>query len=820
MPFEEPVRKILNLARGQTTLRGLERVLQKIAEDLDTYGCVLWVQPPQAPDNPTSKSFGRMMAKYFRGGESIRLYEIHDANSPSQECLDTGNFVPPNAPFGRRVCRLLDGKHLEWSWAAPVLFSGNVRGALTVYSDIPKPDFLHDHVSRLKLYADMIPELQQGIEDRVGLELLARINKIISDGIRAEQGALIDEDTRNEVLQQVCEAISDVFDCIETSVFFRTSTLPHQRFEQCASTWPTKSDPEKTTYILGDGEEISGITEWVLRAGEPRLIPDLLRLPDRIAGQEKDQAVRWGDSLGIAERIRDIFKLQDHEATPPLSWMGVPVPSEQSSGPREDDQIPVVGIIRCCCSKSGPYYFTEENMKLLGLVAARISSFWGLSHRQIQVIQENILWKNSIRKVIELNAEIDRRTAEGEYEITTFYQEAVDLVYQSIPQARAVCIELLDHERSATYFVAAVGDEELSARIKKRMAGMHPFIEESATGKIIRDRIPLALQATEPDKWKLYKGTLPGIYGWIGTPILIEGEKRALGVLAVSLREAGLLPSDNVHLLQLLAAQLGLYTRVAERSAESAATKGELRRQIEFFDHISKLHRHQIRGSVGAAYAFAKLLCDDLKGRDEERDARVLRGQIGKAKNVTETMQFLRGLFDRSESAILLPKRQESINSGDLQKLAFEIADNECILAEPVKGLNFHIDSKSFSEGPAVDLQVHRPFLEQVLYCLCDNAFKYANANSTIHLKASLKRTSGNFIITVSNQGIPIQQEELSRIFNQGFRGAAARAATGEGLGIGLWISKHMMKAMGGDLEITHDSSESRTDARVIIPTQ
>jgi signal transduction histidine kinase len=80
---------------------------------------------------------------------------------------------------------------------------------------------------------------------------------------------------------------------------------------------------------------------------------------------------------------------------------------------------------------------------------------------------------------------------------------------------------------------------------------------------------------------------------------------------------------------------------------------------------------------------------------------------------------------------------------------------------------------------------------------LLDNAIKYSPANTTITL-ISKKRDNG-IIIEVSDQGIGIEEKDISRIFERFYRADKSRTKTDvSGYGLGLSIAKQIVEDHNG----------------------
>ncbi|MCL5429480.1 MAG: DUF4118 domain-containing protein [Chloroflexi bacterium] len=87
--------------------------------------------------------------------------------------------------------------------------------------------------------------------------------------------------------------------------------------------------------------------------------------------------------------------------------------------------------------------------------------------------------------------------------------------------------------------------------------------------------------------------------------------------------------------------------------------------------------------------------------------------------------------------------------------------------------------------------------MEQVFTNLINNSFKYAPAGTTIRIRAE-KEGADTVRVQVVNEGPPVPEEDLDRIFEKFHRITAADRITGTGLG--LSICKGIIEAHGGKI--------------------
>ncbi|MGA1317514.1 MAG: PAS domain-containing hybrid sensor histidine kinase/response regulator [Rubrivivax sp.] len=221
--------------------------------------------------------------------------------------------------------------------------------------------------------------------------------------------------------------------------------------------------------------------------------------------------------------------------------------------------------------------------------------------------------------------------------------------------------------------------------------------------------------------------------------------------------------------------------RQAKDEAEQAS-----RAKSQFLSQMS----HELRTPLNAILGFGQLL-----GSDPQRPlAQTQRAQLQEMMTGAQhLLNLINGLLDlgRIESGHLALTAQPVALAGAVREalaLMRTLADRQgvqlCQDCTVPEGLSVHAD---------------RTRLLQVLLNLLANAIKYNRPGGEVTVVWS--REGAQVRLGVRDNGPGLRPEALSRLF-QPFERLGAEHTAIEGTGIGLALSRRLMQAMGGDIEV------------------
>jgi signal transduction histidine kinase len=88
--------------------------------------------------------------------------------------------------------------------------------------------------------------------------------------------------------------------------------------------------------------------------------------------------------------------------------------------------------------------------------------------------------------------------------------------------------------------------------------------------------------------------------------------------------------------------------------------------------------------------------------------------------------------------------------------------------------------------------------LDQVLWALLDNAVKYGGRDGRVEVAVRADEASGLVNVTIADHGSGVSEEDRNRLFKRFTRGGSQ--GSGEGTGLGLYVSRQLLQAMSGEL--------------------
>lgn len=191
-----------------------------------------------------------------------------------------------------------------------------------------------------------------------------------------------------------------------------------------------------------------------------------------------------------------------------------------------------------------------------------------------------------------------------------------------------------------------------------------------------------------------------------------------------------------------------------------------------------------------------------------------------KNKNLTEEEkeEYLNIIIEESER--LSELSTNILNLTKLENTAILTGTEACNLAEQIRKCIILLEEKWEKKEIEFDLSLidtsinaNLDLLQQVWLNLLDNAIKFSNPNSTIHIM--MIEAEASISVIIKDEGLGMQQEQLQRIFRKFYQTDLGQTKGGNGLGLN--IAKRIIELHHGNISVESEINQG-TSFTVSLP--
>ena len=252
-------------------------------------------------------------------------------------------------------------------------------------------------------------------------------------------------------------------------------------------------------------------------------------------------------------------------------------------------------------------------------------------------------------------------------------------------------------------------------------------------------------------------------------------------------------PADQ-DLLELFASEMAAAIRNAQLFARIEAQNRQLIELDAAKDDFLRGVSHNLQTPLTSIRAYA----EQLDAATPDRRLGIIAEQAERLSRMVRQLLTV----TRLESGALKP-RSEVLSVGTRVRKAWE--------ALGVDDVGFDLDDRAEGWLAVADSDQ----LDQVLWALLDNAVKYGRGTpvgAVIATDGSARRVR----LTISDRGPGVASEDRARLFTRFERGG--EAAPDGGSGLGLYVSRELCRAMGGDLVLEAPGDRGGAAFTVSLP--
>jgi len=208
---------------------------------------------------------------------------------------------------------------------------------------------------------------------------------------------------------------------------------------------------------------------------------------------------------------------------------------------------------------------------------------------------------------------------------------------------------------------------------------------------------------------------------------------------------------------------------------------------------------HEVNNPLGAVLIYAHLLREHSELSEEaRRDIDTLIQEAVRCKTIVG------GLLDFARQTKVIPA---PVNLGELLEKAAETTRIQ------VRNLPIAIEVQASPDLP--NAMIDRDQMLQVILNLMRNSVEAMPKGGTVSASAGWKESTGEFIVSVRDNGLGIPKELVEHIFNPFF----STKAVGKGTGLGLSICYGIVKMHRGQIRARNNTDGPGATFEIILPS-
>lgn len=240
---------------------------------------------------------------------------------------------------------------------------------------------------------------------------------------------------------------------------------------------------------------------------------------------------------------------------------------------------------------------------------------------------------------------------------------------------------------------------------------------------------------------------------------------------------------------QAVRSKVNVFVDLFRQRESLVGMQAELEHAVRMRDDFMSMVSHELRNPLNALYLQAQLR-QRMAGKGQVPDAEAFQKMVARDEHQIRSMiRLLDDMIDVSRARTgKLAMAPAAMDAADMARRAVEAVQDQARGA----GVALSLDAPA-----SVPLVGDAFRLEQVVLNLLTNALRYGKGQPvSVHLRTE----GGEALLSVRDRGPGIAPADQERIFRQFERGTETQQVPG--LGLGLFISREIVQAHGGRLEV------------------
>ena len=241
---------------------------------------------------------------------------------------------------------------------------------------------------------------------------------------------------------------------------------------------------------------------------------------------------------------------------------------------------------------------------------------------------------------------------------------------------------------------------------------------------------------------------------------------------------------------------LSLQQKITNATKELRASNLILRQLDKIKDEFISMASHQLRTPLTSVKGYISMVIEGDAGKITNSQRQLLNEAFMSSERMVHLINDFLNVSRIQTGKFIIDK-----SSVDLSKLVEEEIDS---LRPNATARTLKFVYKPPKHFPKVDVDEGK--MRQVVMNFADNAIYYSHENSTIDVKLSIEGDEVLFTVKDTGIGVPINERE--QLFSKFYRASNARVQRPDGTGVGIYLAKKVIDALGG--KVVFESVEGK----------
>jgi signal transduction histidine kinase len=503
-----------------------------------------------------------------------------------------------------------------------------------------------------------------------------------------------------------------------------------------------------------------------------------------LSGRDGDRGTRY--RLNECGLVRRVFLSRSGEVVNDISADDDPTPlladdfdaKQVVAAPLRDGEDEV-GVLVAINAINGA--FSEEDLRMLMVLADRAAvtikstALVASLHRQVQEF-------DGLQRLSKLIVETDV--------LEDVIGESIKIVL-GLVECEGLFIML--HDEATDSLAARKPAVGVSTEVLERLSV--PLSEPSLAATVFRTSTPLLSNEARNDAWVgPHLRELLDIDNILLAPI--SSGHRPFGILAAVNARSGQFEDEDLRFLSILGERVGsVIESTMSRERERDLMK-QLREADSMKSEFVSMLAHELKGPMTTVMGFSHTLQEQGKDLPDDQRSHIL-GIIN--REVSRLSRLVNDLLDVS-------RMEAGTLRYDLEPIDVrEIVDSILQVHTSLRAVHT-IEVEIPAELPKI--VGDRDRVRQILINLLTNATRYSQDGTTVTVSG--RAEDGMVVMGVADEGVGIGPEDQERVFSK-FAQIPRPGWTKKGTGLGLYITKGMVEALGGRIWIDSTPGQGAT---------